>query len=473
MQMSHAADRAGAGSWRALATRGQGTTLLWVLAALLTSAFGARACDVPVYRYTLDNWQRDRYLAYYFHDGGAKPADAAVNRYLERVAAGRETGANLTFASVDVSKITSAAYTDQQRQAWSRVKTDRLPVHAILTPKWGKLFVGKLDLQTARSLVDSPKRDEVAKQLCQGKQGLLLLLLGPSDQENAVAQRALREAVAAAKTKQMDLGIVEVSRTDPGEKGFVQQLLGLEDDLAGLKNPMVFAVFGRGHVMEPYVGKGITRDNLLELAAFMNGPCSCDIKSSSAGMDLLTSYDWENRVAALPPPSPATGESTAADRPAHSYLFDVGDQATTASSAGAKASVAASGQVRKSLPAAKPATRPAADPRPFAKAPASGKPGAPVAGTEAQPHTAQVTKPSGDRVVDPATAAPPGPTSTAETAPAVFAPAAEPYRAPYAEEDGGPSLGRRLAVQSGVVLGITALLVLVVGFAIVQKRRRL
>ena len=459
MKRRDAEDRAGAGSRPAVGLLRARATACCALAALLMSAVGAMACDVPVYRYTLDNWQRDSYLAYYFHDGGPRPADAAVNRYLERVAAGREGRANLTFASVDVSKIASAEYSDQQRKAWSRVETDRLPVHVVVTPTGGKLFVGKLDVGTARSLVGSPKRDEVAKQLCQGKQGLLLLLLGPSDQENAAAQRALRDAVAAARTKEMDVGVVEVSRGDPREKGLVQQLLKLEGDLSELKDPMVFGVFGRGHVMEPYVGKGITKGNLLELAVFMNGPCSCDVKTSSAGMDLLTSYDWGNRIASLPPASEVAGQPTAADRPARSYLFDVGDQAAGAPSAGAKPSAAAPEQARKSLPAGRPATGKSGT----AAGAAQGKPDAP---------RAQATKQA-----NPASAGAPAAASTDETTPVALGPVAgpppDPSRQPYVEGDGRPSLGRRLAVQSGLVLGITAVLVLVIGFAVVQRRRRL
>ena len=55
---------------------------------------------------------------------------------------------------------------------------------------------------------------------------------------------------------------------------------------------MIFAVFGRGRALPPFVGKGITRDNLLECVYFLTGTCSCTVKDQNPGMDLLFASDW-------------------------------------------------------------------------------------------------------------------------------------------------------------------------------------
>ncbi|MCD6351060.1 MAG: hypothetical protein J7M26_02975, partial [Armatimonadetes bacterium] len=265
--------------------------------------------------YTLQNWRRDPYLAYYFYQG-SEGTDAAVNKYLDRVSQGKEGSVNLAFHRIDVSRLDTGAYTDQQREVWAAVKDRGVPLHVLLTPRRGPLFIGHLTLDQARNFVESPKRQAVAKQLAAGKQGVLVLLLGSPQSANANARRAVQQALAATRTQGQQVGFVEVARSDPREQGFVRQLLQIEEDLPDLKGPMVFGVFGRGHFLEPYVGRGITRDNLLDLVEFMNGPCSCDIKTCSTGMDLLTNFDWENRIASLP---------QAEERPAHSFLFDVGE----------------------------------------------------------------------------------------------------------------------------------------------------
>ena len=46
----------------------------------------------------------------------------------------------------------------------------------------------------------------------------------------------------------------------------------MESDLGKYPDePMVFAVYGRGQVLPPFVGKGITVDNLLDCASSSAG----------------------------------------------------------------------------------------------------------------------------------------------------------------------------------------------------------
>jgi len=93
----------------------------------------------------------------------------------------------------------------------------------------------------------------------------------------------------------LEIGLVKVARTDAAEKWVVDSLLSLESDLTSEEfaaQPMVFAVFGRGRALPPFVGKGITRDNLLECVYFLTGACSCTVKDQNPGMDLLFATDW-------------------------------------------------------------------------------------------------------------------------------------------------------------------------------------
>jgi hypothetical protein len=270
--------------------------LAWLAAGVVIAACAALACDTPVYEYTIQHWQRDRYYVHYFHEGKPAADDAQVNQYLERVARGTEGHVNLGFASVDVTKLGEASPLGQRR-IWSRHKSDRLPFHVITSPRGGEVFAGRLDAQTSRTLVGSPKRTDLAEQLCEGRQGVLVTLLGPDQGENAAAQKTVSEIVARSRSENLDVGVLRVARDDARERWFVRQLLAVEDDLKDIPKPMVFGAFGRGYVLPPYLGKGITARNMAELVAFINGPCACEIKASNPGADLLTDWDWEAHLA--------------------------------------------------------------------------------------------------------------------------------------------------------------------------------
>lgn len=103
-------------------------------------------------------------------------------------------------------------------------------------------------------------------------------------------------SLTADRPDSLKLAVLKLSRTEPAEKWLVDCLLSVEPDLREsqyAKSPMVFAVFGRGRVMLPFVGKGITTANLADCIRFLAGPCSCNIGDRSAGVDLLVRCDWD------------------------------------------------------------------------------------------------------------------------------------------------------------------------------------
>jgi len=278
----------------------------------------AWACDTPVYEYTIQNWVRDPYQVHYLHRGEEAAADAEANEYLERVARGTEGHANLGFASVDVSSLDSTAPYGHRR-VWARHKSDTLPLHVVTSPRGREVFAGRLDVDTVRKMVSSPKRSALAQQLSDGKQGVLLTLLGRDAGQNSAARSAVSEIVGRAGEENLEVGVLEVARDDARERWLVQQSLQVEDDLKDLTGTMVFGVFGRGYVLPPFVGRGITAENLADLVAFINGPCACEIKAANPGVDLLTDWDWKAHLANF------TGSGAAAPS---FVLFDVKEEAS-------------------------------------------------------------------------------------------------------------------------------------------------
>jgi len=174
--------------------------------------------------------------------------------------------------------------------------------------------------------VDSPARRKIVTRILAGESATWLLVRCGDSKKDKAAAVELTEFIAAAKETlkipdgvvgrddaaasgisgdpdnvlrsdvplQIEFSFVEIDRSDPAEGAFLQMLLNVEDDLGEFSSePMAFPVFGRGRVLEPLVGKGITRDNALDYAGYVCGACSCEIKDQNPGLDLLVAANWE------------------------------------------------------------------------------------------------------------------------------------------------------------------------------------
>ena len=73
----------------------------WLVTAVtLCVPVVAWSCQVPVFRYALEHWDPDRYLAVVIHDGSLKPTDDALVDRLNDVAASDESPVNLATRTV-------------------------------------------------------------------------------------------------------------------------------------------------------------------------------------------------------------------------------------------------------------------------------------------------------------------------------------------------------------------------------------
>ncbi len=459
---------------RRMARTGKTIIFAQAVVAALTIGAVAYACETPVFEYTIENWPRDSYVVRYFHEGGEASRDAEVNAYLDRVGRGAEGHANLSFKRVDVA--TPGGVTGRvEERIWREHPDQPRPFHAVVSPKGHELFVGRLALDDAKALVSSPGRDRLAKELARGTYGTLLLVAGSDSSENSAARKALRQVIEKSRADEAEVGSVEVRRDDPAERWLVRQVMALESDLADLGNAMVFPVFGRGHVMEPYLGKGITVRNLDEVIAFMVGPCACEVKSASIGMDILTDFDWSKRKrgAAEPVAAPSFALFDIKEAAPPEPIVSMRPRQTTAS--------------RPSVP--EPAPEP--EPKPAAPAPAPDEPATPAApasddAAEPEPEPDYASDPAPDPLPapqpDPAITPVAAPVAPEERRPASeeralasgpdLAVACIPVPAALVEAEAAPQLGQTLSVGLGLVIGVGALVVLLVGMALILRPRR-
>lgn len=304
-------------------SRGLAVGLLVVPLVLLSGIGATWACETPVYRYAMYRWQPTPYEVYAFHDESNADAHAAVEAAIAEVTDGTDNRANVVFIPVNVTTDPELnGVTPDIKAAWNSQQDRTLPSYLISTPYGAQIYSGKLPAAEIKDLVESPARKQLAQQLEAGKIGVLLFLGGQDQQQNERARQILQglvkevgegkislytapadDAVAEDKSAPakpgLELGLIEVDRNDQKETWLVRSLLAMESDLPEESRPMVFLSYGRGRALLPYIGEGITRENLIHEVQFISGACSCTVKEQNPGVDLLVRYDWDAAAAAL------------------------------------------------------------------------------------------------------------------------------------------------------------------------------
>jgi hypothetical protein len=327
--------------------------ILLALGGLLVVTPG-QACDDPVFRVALETWAAEPYELIVFHRGPLNTDEKAAVELLSSAAKARPPLANVKIEVVDVEELEDPSllkFIESQPQLQLPLlmvrypSADRIPRHA---------WAGRLTLDNARALLDSPARRELARRLTDDHSAVFVLvesgnrkvfpavaagavgastpLLGPSpfagaallaaeqikQQQDDAAATLLRTQLAwLAKTvtpseppkgkggspsKKADVpvpplkikfSILRLSRHDPAERLFLEMLLRIDSDLGELSQPMVFPVFGRGRARFPLIGAGIEPKNLKREAEFLLGPCKCEIAEQSESVNLLVQADWD------------------------------------------------------------------------------------------------------------------------------------------------------------------------------------
>jgi len=312
------------------------------------AAPSARACTTPVFRYAMYNWPTAPYYVFYLHHGEATEEqtakeNAAINKKLNAL----HTAApptNVLIEEIDLSKENALErYPKVVREAYQKHAEGQQPLYLVYSP-WGvEQFAGRLDEKAFQAMIDSPARKQLGKLFDEKSAAVLLILTGPDEKANKKAEEAVGKLLtmaaggqipvsrsepfdpseqptaeksddAGTRDKKEDpeapgppakddpnklkLTMLKVARTDAAEKWLVEMLMSVESDLQKYadehpKEPMVFAVYGRGRAMPPFVGKGITPENLADCAVFLAGACSCQVKDQNPGMDLLMRWNWD------------------------------------------------------------------------------------------------------------------------------------------------------------------------------------
>ncbi len=301
---------------------------LYVTATFCTMA--AAACNVPVFRYALERWEADPYEIVVFHRESLRVEQEAILAGMEKT--GRDGHANLTVNRVNLA----GEVPPPLRLLWNAQENPTSPWMVARYPRQSRIenpaWAGPLTAETVGALLDSPARRDLARKLLRGD-AVVWLLLESGDRERDDEAGRLIEAESGKLQQTLKLpepstldppmnanvplkiaiSIVRVARSDPAERMLVNLLLNRNPKLATGKEAMLFPIFGRGRAIPPAIGPEIRAEALLEMAEFLTGPCSCQVKEMNPGYDLLLTANWSSLIGyqelQLPEPPPLVSMS--------------------------------------------------------------------------------------------------------------------------------------------------------------------
>jgi hypothetical protein len=283
----------------------------------LSAVAAAMPCKIPVFRYALERWPASPYEAVVFHRGPLDSAGAAALEALRK-----DELANIAVEAIDLA----GSVPPGAEKVWKAQEKAAPPWLVLRYPGGGPgdAWSGPFSAGSVRAILDSPARREIAKRLLTGESAVWLLLESGQEKADRETETFITKTLAglektlklpdeAEKDLQpgpdmlsevplrIGFSILRVPRARPDERVLVSMLLRTDPKIEASKKPVVFPVFGRGRALWALEGEEISEANLEELAKFLTGPCSCQVKELNPGVDLLITADWNSFVLRRPP----------------------------------------------------------------------------------------------------------------------------------------------------------------------------
>ena len=288
-------------------------------ACLLLLACHAHACDVPVFRYALENWRPASYRAVILHRGSLTERDETLVSRLEAMAANAAAPINLEVARGDVSK--TAEFERLSKNLGYDFDDIKAPEIVLLYPK-GKqgdsvAWRGPLTAKNVAAMIDSPARRQLVQWLVDGESAVWVFIpTGDEAKDNAAQQRLtaellrLEETITLRKPKTVEeekddarelelrvgFKLLVLDPDDPQEKLFAAMLLGSQNELQELDQPVATPIYGRGRTWKAIAGEQINVEAIEKGCRFVTGACACEVKRKSPGIDLLLPADWDELI---------------------------------------------------------------------------------------------------------------------------------------------------------------------------------
>jgi hypothetical protein len=302
-----------------------------ILVLLLATA--TSACNIPVFRYALERWRPDPCQLIVFHDG---PLEAEAEKHMETLRNRSSLAGGKSNTEVLLCNISTTTSSDHRR-LWKELNDGvARPLPYLLmqaTHSRGKVngWHGPLASDPG-SLLDSPVRKRLGERLLSGDSVVWLLLKSGDEERNAAARSLLNtQFKELGKSLKLPEGIglpgselhsdvplflkftvLEISPDDAQEQFLVRLFSGFQPEAFAAGQPLLIPVFGRGRALEVLSAADVDADLVRGVTEFLCGACSCQVKESNPGFDLLLSADWDTELfgegGLLPPPAKSVAD---------------------------------------------------------------------------------------------------------------------------------------------------------------------
>ncbi|MCP4189717.1 MAG: hypothetical protein GY768_03725 [Planctomycetaceae bacterium] len=289
------------------------------------------ACNIPVFRYALENWQPDPYSVFILHQGDLTKEQESLLSALQSKSLENQAICNANVFVVDTRKLSADTNSnlelplgtvDYLRRWLEHTSSDSPTIVTLFPdhppqalPAWHSDF----NATNLRTLFDSPLRRELAQRILDGQSAVWVLVESGNAEADDAAFRQLEKLLIDAPEHvslpdqdlietdeeynpdneielKVEFSAIRVSREASDEAAIVSMLLGSEEDLREFDEPIAIPVYGRGRTYYALIGKGINADTVNDNCQFMCGACSCQIKQDNPGIDLMLAMDWQNLI---------------------------------------------------------------------------------------------------------------------------------------------------------------------------------
>lgn len=275
----------------------------------------ADACAVPVFRYALERWPADLFEVDVFYRGELTPAQQAAVSQLEDQSQinGGATNWEVVHCNLDGDLA-------EDLQVVGKAIGDVALPHVVLRRPGGRrgsavVWSGPLS-QVTPDLWASPARSELIRRLANGDSVVWLVFRGADDNGDLAVVENLKEHLPTLAAEiplppgvglpgselltrlplEVRFSMLEVDGRAPAEAMFRALVASGASEPPDPAGTIVVPVFGRGRAMTVLSAERVDQEVLAECCGFLCGACSCQVKQSNPGFDLLLAVNWDERL---------------------------------------------------------------------------------------------------------------------------------------------------------------------------------
>jgi hypothetical protein len=302
------------------------------LVMLLLCMSTAYACNIPVFRYALERWRPDVCQFVIFHTG---PLTDEVQEQIDKLRQDVATaGGNVRFQLVDRTEDLDTPMQELWEQSQATPSSTQPYVVVQLPHARGPItaWQGPLSDAFSSSLLGSPSRSELSRRLLAGHSIVWLIVTSSNPDRNAATRKLLDEQCQVLGDKirlpegiglpgselysevplLLRFSVLELDPADAREHFMVQLFTRFHPEAMAAGEPLVVPIFGRGRALEVIPANLLDQHLIEDVATFLSGACSCQVKEQNPGFDLLLSANWDEELfgpgGLAPPPAKSVGE---------------------------------------------------------------------------------------------------------------------------------------------------------------------